>query len=201
MGHEIVPFPPDTQPNTDILRRLIDAKELGLFFANSLGSFSETGPILHDLATNHGLFIGTYVNGRHCTGIDWQTTRAILEKSERFKDFLQTVEKNFYISNMWLYGYSPTTKDGKKGGVFKWHRDKYYSGYFRMIVSIGSTNKVMYFRENTEEGDSRIVGIRCENNSVVVLSRTSGGVNNKTISHMVENSEHSFSFVLELTKK
>ena len=117
MGHEIVPFPPNGTPNTDILTRLIDAKDLALFFANSLGPFSETGPILHDLARNHGLFIGTYANGRHYTGYDGQITRTILEKSERFKDFLQSVEKNFYISNVWMYGYSPTTKDGKKGGV------------------------------------------------------------------------------------
>ena len=70
-----------------------------------------------------------------------------------------------------------------------------------MIVSIGSTNKVMYFREKMEAGGTRTVGIRCENNSVVILSRTSGGVNNKRFTHMVEESENSFSLILELTKK
>jgi len=134
--------------------------------------------------------------------LDWRITRAILEKSPRFKNFLESVEENFQINSLWMYGYSPTTKDAKKpGGTFDWHRDTRYSGHFRMIVTIGSMNKIMFFCEKTEDGGRRVVGIRCENNSVVVLSHTSGGVSNIKLSHKVTNCENSFSLVLELTKR
>jgi hypothetical protein len=109
-GFEIVTFPSYTNPNTDILRRLIDAKELVLFYANLLGPFFDTGPILHDLAINHNLFICTYKDGRHSTGLSWRITCQILEKSVRLKKLTKAIEQKYYINRGWMYAYSRMQK-------------------------------------------------------------------------------------------
>jgi hypothetical protein len=39
----------------------------------------------------------------------------------------------------------------RKGGTFDWHRNRRYVGYLRVIISIGSKHKVIYFEEETLE--------------------------------------------------
>jgi hypothetical protein len=50
----------------------------------------------------------------------------------------------------------------RKGGTFDWHRNRRYVGYLRVIISIGSKHKVMYFEEETLEKTmevKKVVGI------------------------------------------
>ena len=39
----------------------------------------------------------------------------------------------------------------RKQGTFDWHRNRWYTRYLRMIISLGLKNKGMYFEEETME--------------------------------------------------
>jgi hypothetical protein len=83
-------------------------------------------------------------------------------------------------------------------GEFDWHNDKKYRGKYRMIINIGTINKVFWIRLNSDP--NKKVGIVCPHGTAVMLCTVGGGYTGQ-FQHKVTECLNSYSLCLEIVLK
>merc|ERR1719356_572823 len=99
------------------------------------------------------------------------------------------------IDEVWIAAY-------QDGAIFDFHRDKMDRSDYRIICTIGSHNKKMWFMIN--EDPKTIGGFNCPHGAVVWLSKYAGGTKEKegkTVKHSVTGGDRTYTLIFEASWK
>jgi len=125
----------------------------------------------------------TVTSGAHGTA---QRTYDLLCEIEPIKQLFIEIETKFIIKHCFFVVYL-------ENGHHPFHMDNGYCGTHRILISLGSIEKEMWFRK-----ENGLDGIKVRHGSIVTLSKNGGGVGNSTISHSTRKTGKSMFLCLEV---
>ena len=160
-----------------------DDPPLVINFTEDFSDWEKIFKELMDLNEKEVLFVESCHRGCVSTGGDSKRTLELLSKISEFRIFFDHI-RVFMV----LY---------TEGGHHHPHQDGRYMGKYRLITTLGSSEKQMWFFKR-----NKCCGLKVPHGCMVLLSKEGGGVSvDSKVIHAVENAECSAFIALELRKK
>jgi len=170
-------IPEDVRGNVEMLESWVGDNLISFGFEPAIGEWQELYDQLMTLNEQDFLLIQAYLRGAYTSGYDWVNVRKLLEKIPSIKAWLEKLEKQYIINHGWCLCYP---EDGKH----PFHGDGKYKGSLRMILTLGSFNKWIFFRKTEKTNDiSDMVGVKLAHGSTVWMTPEGGGYGNSRIEH------------------
>lgn len=192
LNDERMPHPKDTYVlNGSLVADLLRDHEIECGYTNVFNPYdwyTLGGQLLNLCREKHITLITvearqTVTSGAHGTA---QRTYDLLCEIEPIKQLFIEIETKFIIKHCFFVVYL-------ENGHHPFHMDGGYCGTHRILISLGSIEKEMWFRK-----ENGLDGIKVRHGSIVTLSKNGGGVGNSTISHSTRKTGKSMFLCLEV---
>jgi len=192
LNDERMPHPKETYVlNGSLIADLLKAHNLECGYTNVFDFYDWDilgGQLLNLCRDKHLALITidsrqTVTSGSHNTA---QRTFDLLREIEPINQLFIEIETKFYINHCFFVVYL-------EDGHHPFHMDNGYCGTHRILISLGSIEKEMWFRK-----ENGLDGIKVQHGSIVTLSKNGGGVGNSTISHSTRKTGKSMFLCLEV---